>query len=896
MAIKISGNTVIDDSQNISVSGNATANSFVGDGSNLTNLPGGGNVTEVTASGTLADGSKVIVNADGTVSVVNQTFSETYAGAAGTPIVHDSNLATSAAGAVYDSANQRVVVMYYNADFGGNNATGRAVVGTVSGTSISFGTPTEFVSASVTDFSLTFDSTNNKVVACYRNYSNSNYGTAIVGTVNPSNNTISFGTPVVFESAATYHIRTAYDSTNQKIVITYYDDGNSGYGTAIVGTVSGTSISFGSSTTFNDFTDSMSVIYDSINQKIVIAFRDNALSNGQAIVGTISGTSISFGSPVEFESGNASQISATFDSTNGKVVIAYQDQGNSNYGTAVVGTVSGTSISFGTPVVFESDAIQRTSTTFDSAAGKVVIAYSDNGNSYYGTAVVGTVSGDSISFQTPFVYESGSTSYISAVYDASNQKVVVAYTDASNSQKGTSVVITTEASTPSLGSYTNFYTSDTDNPAAAYDPVNGKVVVVYRGDTSNNIYGIVGTVSGTSISFGTPVQLSSSNPTYYNQIVYDANAERFVVAWSRLSSGAATSVVVQVSGDTLVVGSDSTFETESTSNQMSYTNNWLVYDPDSQKVVVAYIYDIENEYGRSKIGTVDPSTNSITWSSGDTWSSSSCAAGSLVYDTNANKFVICYGDKTNSRRLSAKVGTMNGSGTSITWGSQITPEAVYSGNISAVYVPSSQKILIIYSKSNAGSPNWNWSGRAIVGTISGTSMNFGSPIEWISNEVVYMDSAYDSNKQNVVFVYRDQTNNYGEIVPVTISGTTPSFGSATTFTTHSAGSLLTHTTGGNMVVVVEDQANSNYGRALVYNQATMVGSTNLTAENYIGISDGAFTNGQTATIQLIGSVDDAQSGLTPGQKYYVQDDGTLAESGSVFAGTAVSSTSLVVKS
>jgi len=70
MAIKISGNTVIDDSQNISVSGNATANSFVGDGSNLTNLPGGGNVTEVTASGTLADGSKVIVNADGTVSAV----------------------------------------------------------------------------------------------------------------------------------------------------------------------------------------------------------------------------------------------------------------------------------------------------------------------------------------------------------------------------------------------------------------------------------------------------------------------------------------------------------------------------------------------------------------------------------------------------------------------------------------------------------------------------------------------------------------------------------------------------------------------------------------------------------------------------------------------------------
>ena len=44
-------------------------------------------------------------------------------------------------------------------------------------------------------------------------------------------------------------------------------------------------------------------------------------------------------------------------------------------------------------------------------------------------------------------------------------------------------------------------------------------------------------------------------------------------------------------------------------------------------------------------------------------------------------------------------------------------------------------------------------------------------------------------------------------------------------------------------------------------------------------------NGQTATIQIMGAVDDAQSSLTPGQSYYVQDDGTLGESGSVFAGT-----------
>ena len=78
---------------------------------------------------------------------------------------------------------------------------------------------------------------------------------------------------------------------------------------------------------------------------------------------------------------------------------------------------------------------------------------------------------------------------------------------------------------------------------------------------------------------------------------------------------------------------------------------------------------------------------------------------------------------------------------------------------------------------------------------------------------------------------------------------------------------------------------------------TSMQSTNLTSENFIGISDGAYTNGQTATIQIAGSVDDAQSSLTPGQQYYVQTDGTLSEtadSPSVLAGTAIAATKLAI--
>ncbi|KKK59590.1 hypothetical protein LCGC14_3032870, partial [marine sediment metagenome] len=169
----------------------------------------------------------------------------------------------------------------------------------------------------------------------------------------------------------------------------------------------------------------------------VIKIINNGGEKAKKILGAI-GSSIDIGATNVFESANAAYISAASIS-NDKVVIGYQDSGNFSYGTAVVGTVSGTSISFGTPVVFES-----ATTMYISAASigndKVVIAYRDNGNSSFGTAIVGTVSGTSISFGTPVVFESAEANYVSAA-SISNDKVVIAYRDAGNSSFGTAVVI-----------------------------------------------------------------------------------------------------------------------------------------------------------------------------------------------------------------------------------------------------------------------------------------------------------------------------------------------------------------------------------------------------------------------------------------------------------------------
>ena len=136
---------------------------------------------------------------------------------------------------------------------------------------------------------------------------------------------------------------------------------------------------------------------------------------------------------------------------------------------------------------------------------------------------------------------------------------------------------------------------------------------------------------------------------------------------------------------------------------------------------------------------------------------------------------------------------------------------------------------------------------AIVGTVSGTSINFDSPIQFVSTVQEHISATYDPTNDKVVISFNNR-------------------------------------------------ANSEYGTAFAFNPRTI--SRNLTAENFIGISDGAYSDGQTATIQLTGAVDDAQSGLTPGQSYYVQNDGTLSETAdnpSVFAGTALASTKLIVR-
>ena len=225
-----------------------------------------------------------------------------------------------------------------------------------------------------------------------------------------------------------------------------------------------------------------------------------------------------------------------------------------------------------------------------------------------------------------------------------------------------------------------------------------------------------------------------------------------------------------------------------------------------------------------------------------------------------------------------------------TSGQQISIWATASDSSDNVYVAGGYSSSYFFAKYNSsGTVQWQ---RSFGG--SGSDVSYGISADGNGNVYVVgstSSSGAGSNDILLITVPSDGsgTGTYGSFTYAASSHTenTPSHTSSDPSYTSASGTLNSPSNGS-----FTDQSVS------LSDSTISMASTNLTSENYIGISDGAYTNGQTATIQIIGAVDDAQSSLTPGQSYYVQTDGTLstiADSPSVFAGTAIAATKLIVR-
>ena len=837
-----------------------------------------------TASGTLPNGKPVVVNADGTVSVISGTdagFGSATVLAGAT--THNANIYKIA----FDSGSNKIVFGYRD---GSNYAA--AVVGTVSGTSISFGTPAVMESVSPTYMNAIYDSNANKTVFFYRGSGGA--GTAVVGTVSGTN--ISFGSKVTVASNVTWATG-AFDSNSNKVVLSYRDSGNSNYGTSRVGTISGTGISFGTARVFlSDSTQNLDSTFDSNSNKIVVVYRDAGNSDpGTAIVGTVSGTNISFGSSAVFNNANTTFVRCAFDSNSNKVVIVYRDGGNSSDGTAVVATVSGTSISFGSEVVYEdgtnTSSFQWTSLSFDSSSNTMILAYWDNTDSNSGKIRIGTVSGTSISFSASTTFNDFTTKNIACAYDSNANKTAVICTSGNHSDKITGFVygdastnLTSEnyigissggADPEIIGATSEFDDVSNDFLSSVYDPDNNRVILSYA-DSGNSTYGtaVVGAISGNSITFGTPVVFQAA-ACDSGGITYDTTNNRVVITYKNVgNSGYGTAVVGTATSSSISFGTPVVFQSSSTSRTTP------CFDSNAGKVAI--FYGGPNSSIRSRVGTVNSSNNSISYGTEVVVDAGSAFAQKALYDSNSNKCVVFFQDNGNSGYGTSRVGTI--SGTDISFGTAAVFLASNTTEIGAAFDTANNKCIV--SVRDEGSSDH---GKAFVGTVSGTDISFGSAFTFHAAVTRETRVVYNSTKAQVLFSYwASSSNSRGEFVTANVSGT--SFTDLSSASIFNGGASIA----GNCNDSVFDPSSANIVLSFRDNASSKGLSQVVTTDNR-----GEVASGGAVLVNTKGAINTNQGGLTAGQSYFVQQTdgtiGTTAGTPSVFAGTAVSATKLIVK-
>lgn len=445
--------------------------------SNLSELlpaGGGGKNVDFVASGTLSSGQTVVLNSDGTVSApLNQSESVS------SPTTIDRALLSTV---LYDASEDCFIAFYQ--DFLASNAL-TYVVGTLSGTTITWTSPTTTsIIANNADIAIAGNNNGGFLIICEDSaQASKQYG--IAGTV--SGTSITLGSTVEF-TTSTYGIKgIAYDANAGKYLIVYIDNQNSLYLFSKVATVSGTSVSFGTAVTIDSSTYiyAAKAAYDSANQKVVAIGSRSSQINGY--VGTISGTSVSFGSVATvsssrpFVDGDNQLSSVTYDASAGSVVFVYPDNQNSEKGTAIVGQVSGTSLTWGsTQVIDSSDKFAYLSISYDSTAKKVVVSGDYGDSSHTGRYSVGTITGTSSSWASLVQFESGEPKDFSSAFSTAANKTAILYTDEGNSDNLKYVVQANQ-----IQNYTDFI-GITDS--AISDTASGSVTV--KGGVSTNVSGL----------------------------------------------------------------------------------------------------------------------------------------------------------------------------------------------------------------------------------------------------------------------------------------------------------------------------------------------------------------------------------------------------------------------
>lgn len=356
------------------------------------------------------------------------------------------------------------------------------------------GSDTEFESGAAIRFGprgMVYDTQNDKVIITYADYGDSSKGKCVVGEVNSGSNSITFGSPVEFHGNDTRFISSLFSPDNNKVVVFFANNGNNNYATYNVGQVNGLSFGWSSSGNTNMYSNAIqwnALVFDTSNNKLVFIW-SNQSNEIRAVTGDVnSDDTLNLGSTQEITSDdpgtNNATIGAVYHTAEGKTVAFWNNATQSNYGYYAVGTYASTnSQTWSTPAPWSTANPIYIATAYDPGTERIVIVYSDDDNSGHGTAVVASLSGNTLTMGTPVVFNAANTEEISVCMDTTNSKVVISFNDHANSQYATVIVGTIGGADNRSISFGNKVAVNSAVPATnsvVFDPDTARVVVAYN--------------------------------------------------------------------------------------------------------------------------------------------------------------------------------------------------------------------------------------------------------------------------------------------------------------------------------------------------------------------------------------------------------------------------------
>jgi hypothetical protein len=416
--------------------------------------------------------------------------------------------------------------------------------------------------------------------------------------------------------------------------------------------------------------------------------------------------------------------------------------------------------------------------------------------------------------------------------------------------------------------------------------ISGRFVVVYRGRI-NDINGdyvsyaatmVVGTVNNDqSITMGAPIRFYNDNTAQCEIAIDPANPNSFLLSYVE-----GTSVYIRagtLSGTTATLGD----------SQLHASGNtqWsgITVDPHkSGKFIAVYAHGYSGNVGIITLSgnTITKTSNQITGIIGG-WSN--VMYPEIAWDLHdPTRFAITFRSGSNNYGT-VLIGNIDG--TSITFGTPVT-FASWSVGFSAVAFDPNQTDKLVIGFQQSG----NGHGMAVVGTLSGNSVSLGSTVTFdaanCQNIVIRPGPSYTGK---LYFITK-----LGKLFGAVISGTSIAFDAPITIGSANSNGVMDFSKYGTGRMVFAYQTQADLGKLRLVQFGSVV--TNLSETNFIGITEGIYADGSTATVMLPGGISTNQTGLAIGSTYYVQADGTISttvDAPAVIAGRALSATSIFLK-